>query len=293
LNNYELVASIHTVQLDSVNLPKCENFSENCIKTTFTPNRKTGIVKSRNIINPHYYGEGELTCYSHYENVMKALIQETDLNPCEYSRIDIRLDSYEKNYRNYFKLNSLFIALFAVAFKFKNDEPTVSSGLVTRNECGVYVKNHYMGIDYYDKHKESEGKFPCKARLEFRAMKLKGKSPEEVKDLWFKRFDKLPDCYEALQDKCNTGLFECYKDRIKQTPKDSGQDILTAFIREHQASIFTARQLIKLCEMCGSKTPVSRAKNLKQTCSIEYISHADIRTYISKIKKFITEYFER
>lgn len=264
------------------------------IKDDCSVNQYTGEMQSRNIINPHNFGMGELTRYSLYEDVMAALTEKVQLYSYKYSRIDIRLDSFKENYLDYYKLNGLLVGLFSMAYKFKNDEPTESAGQMTRFKCGLCIKNQSMTIDYYDKKKESQDRFPCKARLEFRALKLEaGNTPADVVNQWFKRFDKLDSYYELLQDKCNYRLYEYYLRWLEQNrSKKSERDMLTLFLRENQNTIYTMRQLEKFCRMCEVRNPASRAKNIKHTCGIEFFSLSDVRTYIDKIKKSITYYME-
>ena len=292
LDNYSPTASIHTVQINSQQLPTVAAGDRAFIKTYCKLDNRSGEITSRNIINPHNFTTEELLSYSQFTETMHEITAQTGLDEYSYSRIDIRLDSYEDNYSEYFKLNCLLLGLFSMIYKFKNDEPTVSAGLYTRDECGVYVKNQTIAIDYYNKKKESRDRYPCKARLEFRELRANGKTPEQIAACWYSRLDRLLVNFEALQTKCNKKLFTHYENWLAVNDADNtNRDLLTAFIRENKSVIFTKRQLEVFCKMCGVKSPESRAKNIKKTCGIECFSANNVQTYINIVKESIAKYF--
>ena len=291
LVNYELTASIHTVEIHSNRRPLHGVLGEEVIKVTCKPGRKTGKLISRSIINPHEYGYGEITNYSLYEEAMSEITEEVGLRNYEYSRVDIRLDCFEDNYLEYVKLNGLLLGLFSIAYKVINDDVTVNSGLRKRFVHGVYLKNQSMGIEYYDKKKQSQNKFPCKARLEFRAFKLKGKCPVDVMNTWNRRLGRLERYYDKFLDECNEDLYRYYEYWLKKNQLDnSAKSTLRCFIRENQGIVFTTKQLERFCLMCGWNE--GRGKRIHDTLHIEMISQSDIRRYISKIKKEIARYME-
>ena len=294
LEDIALIASVHTVQVDSADLPVIQEGETRFIKSRLIRNRQTGEITSKNIINPHNYEYQEILNYSKYKTVMQELTETVGLSDYSYSRIDFRLDSYEDNYLEYFKLNSLLTGLLTMKYRFKNNEPTESTGQRTRLKCSVYVKNQRIAVEYYDKKKESLDRFPCKARLEFRELRADGKTPEDVAHLWFARLDNLAGYYNVLQLRYNKSLFEHYQYWLEANKlTTSGSNFLTAFVRENQDAIFSIRQLEKFCEMCGVKNPASRAKNIKKTCNIECFSYNDIKSYINIIKVAITSFLEQ
>jgi len=210
----------------------------------------------------------------------------------EYDRIDIRLDSYSDNYSEYFKLNSLLIGLFSMEFIFKNNEPTESIGHWTRDKFSIFSKNQHIEVEYYNKKKESQNKYPCKARLEFRAKKLNIESPKDLLQLWFTRFDKLTRHFDKLQEKNNCNMLQYYPKWLEANyPKGENRNALTAFVREHQNLFFTKIQIENFCSLLGIANPQSRAKNIIQSAKIECISYNNIKTYINKIRESIIFYF--
>lgn len=290
LRNYELTASIHTTEIHAKRAPVLDGLGESLVKVHYTTDQSTGKLISHIIVNPHCDGEEVLT-FSEYEEAMAALVKKMNLRRYEYDRLDIRLDSYEDNYLEYFKLNGLFIGLFTMVYRFRNDEPIISFGQQSRRNHSIYVKNQLMGIEYYDKKKQSDNKFPCKARLEFRALKLNGKRPEDVVKRWFKRCNKLENYFDQFTDKCNESLFRHYKAWLEKNQLSNGKSgLLMSFIRENQDIVYTTKQLEKFCRMCGVDTSESRAKNIGK--KIELISRRDIREYITMIKESVTQYMD-
>ena len=277
-------------------MPVLDGINENTVKVVCKLNKNTGEFVSRIFINPHnYYSNNnrEILEYSLFEKVMTELTERMELHEWQYSRIDVRLDSYENNYQEYFKLNALFIDLFTMAYIFKNGEATESMGHRSRSKCGVYIKNQNMSVDYYDKNKESRGKFPCKARLEFRMMKLNGKSPTDVIKVLFRRFENLDSYYHENIKECNKSLLRNYKWTKKNRPLKDRNDILTPYIWENQDVFYNMKQLECFCKMCGVGNPAVRAKSIaRKTCKIEFISKKNISDYIAIIKNFITQYME-
>ena len=180
INSYKLIASVHTIQIDSVDSPALQEGDTRFIKSRLNQNWRTGEITSKSIINPHNYEYQEIFNYSKYSSVMQELTETVGLSDFSYSWIDFRLDSYEDNYLEYFKLNSLLTGLLTMKYRFKNNEPTESTGQRTRLKCRVYVKNQRIAVEYYDKKKESLDRFPCKARLEFRELRANSKTPEDV-----------------------------------------------------------------------------------------------------------------
>ena len=296
LPNYELTPNIHTVEIRSNQRPFLGEVDEKAVKVYRRPNRKTGKDVSLIIINPNsYYSyyDDEVLKYSLFERIMMKLTKDLKIRKYEYSRIDIKLDCYEDDsYIKYYKLNTLFIDLLTMAYNFKNNEATESRGRRTRFPRGCYVKNQQWCVDYYDKGKESDYKFLCKSRLEFRMMKIAGKSPVDVVRLLFSRLNKLDTYYEKYLVKCNKDLYTHYKWALNKLPLQGRKDILTSYVRENEDAFYSINQLEHFCKMCGVSNYKARAKSIARTCGIEFVSRKEIREYIAKIKKLITQYMK-
>jgi len=294
LTNYELFASIHTVEIRSRKRPVLDEIGENIVKVRYRTRRSTGKDVCCIVINPHNYYNDEIFEYSLFEDVMVELTKKMKLRKedWQYSRVDVRLDCFEDNYQEYFKLNALLIDLLAIKYTVKNREATVSIGHRTRFKRGVYIKNQTFCVDYYDKGAECQHRFPCKARLEFRPMKLNGKSPTEVVKLLFNKLNKLDSFYEKCLIECNKGLYNNYLWKNEHQPLKGKNGILTPYIWENQDVVYNMKQLKKFCRMCGINNFEGRAKSIKRTCDIEIICQKEIKDYISMIVKSITQFME-
>jgi hypothetical protein len=294
LAEHKLTASIHTVNVRSDYAPALHNFDEKIVKVRQKLNKETGEMVSHSIINPNNYGMGELQKYSRYEAVMSHLMKKANVSDYSYDRIDFRFDSYEDTFSQYFKLNSILLGLFTMKYAFRNNEPTESVGQITRSKYGVTIKNQSMELVYYDKEKESNGRNPCKARLEFRAKRLDGNLPPAIFRTWVKRLYKVESHYDELQKYYNECLHKHYLSWLEECcPERNGKDMITSFVRENRNSFFTNQQLQNFCAMCGVVNPESRAKNLKQSCSIEFFSRKDVRAYIKKLMYCIKDFIEQ
>ncbi|MCL2637194.1 MAG: hypothetical protein FWD48_02375 [Oscillospiraceae bacterium] len=293
LLNYELTASIHTVEIRSWQKPVLFEVDENAVEVHYRTNRKTGKTACYIKMNPHGLAGNEVLEFSLFEQVIAKSIKMMKIRKWEYSRIDVRLDCYDDSYQEYYKLNAFIVDLFTMSYSFKNDEATGSMGHRSRFKRSVYVKNQYICIDYYDKGKESLYRFPCKARLEFRMMKLKGKSPEDVIKQLFIRLDKIIKFYNEYLNECNKNLFDNYLWTKKHRPLKERNDIITPYIWANQDVFYNMKQLEEFCKMCGVGNPGVRAKSIaRKTCSVEFISHKNVCDYISMIKDLITYYME-
>jgi hypothetical protein len=291
LAEYKLTASIHTVKIRSNYAPALHNFDERIVKPYEKIDRATGEKVSHCIINPNNYGVNEVYKYSRYEDVMSELMTKANVSDYSYDRIDFRFDSFEDTFLEYYKLNSLLLGLFTMEYRFRNNEPTESIGQITRSKHGISLKNRSMELVYYNKEIESEGKNICKARLELRAKLLKGLPPEAAARTWYKRLDKAERHFAELQKYYNSCLYKHYLKWLAECcPERKGKDMITAFVRENRNSFFTTRQLQEFCSLCGVENPQSRAKNLKQSCGIEFFSRKVIKAYILKLKKHLKEY---
>jgi len=288
--NYELEASIHTVNIRSENKPTVRSDAK-FINVTGIPNRVTGEYAYFSKINPHNYAGKELLKYSEYEEAISAIIQETGLQNYQNNRLDIRFDSYKDNYDEYYKYNSFLVNSFSALFGCKGDEPTESRGQRTRRKKTVFAENYYMKVEYYNKGLECQYRFPPRARLEFRTLKVKGRCPHEIIKLWIDSLDQCLTMFEQVQHICNEDLLIHYNEWLKENrPKENKGDMLTAFFRGNHTTMFTLNQLERFCELCGINEPKKKAKYIKRRCMIECFSYPDFKGYIGKLKKWLIQY---
>lgn len=296
LKTYSLTASIHTINIRSRDHPSTPaNMDLGVIRANYL--QKTQLWSTRINLNKL---ESDIFSYSEFCAAMHELTQRLQIPDYTYYRTDIRLDSYEDNFKAYYKLNQLLIHLFSLLFHDTNGQGTGHMLLLSKEFNDVSTKNQYWEVKYYNKKFQTNDTDPAKARLEFRSLRStnsKGYSPHEIKEMWFQKLDKLPGLYEELQNNCNLELHAAYQAYCNYNSKGQKKsDYATGFLSNYNNSmtIFTRKQLREFLQMCGlsEKSAASRAENLIDKVHIEFFSKLDIQRYIAKIKAAMDDYFD-
>lgn len=295
LAQYELSASVHTVVIRSVTKPLLPStVGLDIVRSGYM--QKTGIWTLR--INPNKLA-GDLFTYSEFCAAMHEVCQKLQIEEPIYSRVDIRLDSYEDSFQAFYKLNLLLISLFCILF---NDTNRQASGYFltgTKEFTDCTAQNNFWQVKYYNKQFQTNDTDPAKARLEFRHLRSTNKtgySPSEIKEKWFCMLDKLPSLYEQVQNRYNEDLYIAYKKHCFYNSKSkSSGDHLTSFLSNYNngITIFTRRQLRNFFILCGvsEKSAESRVDYIISKVNIEFFSKSDIERYVKKIKTAMDDFF--
>ena len=254
LASYKLTASIHTFAVRSINRPVLNSIDTSVVQdSNYSSRTKTYLTR----INPNKSEYGDLFSYSEYVAFTTELFHTIGIPDCTYWRTDIRLDSYEDNFEEFYKLNVLLINLIAVVLNDPNRQAGIYMLSQTKEFADVSTKNQYMESKYYNKKYQTHDRDETKARLELRCLKnhkSEGLNPLQAKDKWFKLLDKLPDCYGDLQNQCNKNLIKAYLGYKEHRGKIKIKgDYITPFLSDfnYNVTIFTRTQLIKFFMLCG------------------------------------------
>ena len=209
LERYALTASIHTITVRSMDkpmLPPTVNLEE--IRSNYMQKTKMWSLR----INPNKH-KGDIFAYSECCALMQEMFQALQVTDPVFYRTDLRLDSYQDDFKAYYKLNLLLINLFSDLFNDSNGQAIGHILTCSKSFTDISTKNQYWEVKYYDKKFQMNDGDPAKARLEFRSLKATnadGYAPHEIKEKWFERLDRLPSLFENLQSRCNEGLYEAY-----------------------------------------------------------------------------------
>lgn len=293
LQKYQLRASIHTVEIRSDNKPdifKCMGCGPVYLD-------KSDIWKVK--VNPNDYG-GDIFSYSHLTFLMDSLFFDGKLENPFYYRTDIRLDSYEDNFQDYYKLNLLLISLFAMLFNDSNYQAIAHFLTQSKEFSDISSQNQYWQVKYYNKKFQTNDRDPAKARLEFRSLKSTRKSgylPIDIKAKWFNKLDKLPALYENLQKQCNQDLLVAYEEYCKYNSKQQRKrDLLTEFFSNYSngLTVFTRKQLVNFLIECGIEPckAKDRAEYIIGKCNMEFFSKTTLIEYIEMIKSSMDTFFD-
>lgn len=296
LEKYNLTASIHTVTIRSEDEPVTPvNADLEAMRPAYLPITKQWATR----INLNKLG-GDIFSYGEFRAAMYELTRHLQLPDYTYYRTDIRLDSYDDNFKEYYKINLLLINLFSILFHDPNGQAVSHQLTCSKTFTDISTKNQYWEVKYYDKKYQTNDADPAKARLEFRNLKTTAKdgyAPHEIKEKWFEKLDKLPSLYDELQQQCNMELYGAYRAYCNYNSKGQKKsDCATGFLSNYSNSmtIFTRKQLREFLQMCGLSETIaaSRAENIIDRVHIEFFSKSDIERYISKIKCSMDDFFE-
>lgn len=296
LDNYNLTASIHTVDIRSKNMPSIpQNINLKVLKSSYLQKSQQWSIR----INPNKL-EGDIFCCSEFYATMHKLTGQLQLPDYIYYRTDIRLDSYEDDFKAYYKLNQLLISLFSLLFHDTNGQAISHLLAGSKEFTDISTKNQYWEVKYYNKKFQTNDDDPAKARLEFRSLKSTNRSgytPHEIKMKWFEKLDQLPKLYDDLQKLCNKMLFNAYQAYCNYNSKYQKKgDYATGFLSNYSngMTIFTRNQLREFLQLCGlsEKTASNRTESIIERVYIEFFSRADLERYITKIKFAMDDYFD-
>lgn len=245
LDKYNLCSSIHTFSVKSLNEPKIPDYIKG---KEFDPHYRklTGVWTT--IVNPNKLDCGDIFAYSEFCANVQTLFNDAGIPDCKFYRTDIRVDSYEDNFKEYYKLNLLLISLFSIIFKDTNKQAVGHFLMNSKEFTDISTKNSYWEIKYYNKKFQTHDTDPTKARLEFRCLKLPYDyeyKPHMVKEKWFKKLDKVLSQFDKLQKTCNKELYKAYQDYCIYNEYKGSKDLLTKFfsIYANSMTMFSREQL--------------------------------------------------
>lgn len=295
LEQYNLTGSIHTVSVISDTPPVVpENVDLEAVGTIYLQRTKRWATRA-NLNKVH----GDIFAYSEFCATAYEVFSSLQIPEFKYYRTDIRLDSYNDDFKEYYKLNQLLINLFSMVFHDPNRQTVNHMLSQTKEFTDISTQNQYWQVKYYNKKFQTNDTDPAKVRLEFRSLKSTnrdGYAPHEIKDKWFEKLDRLPSLYDDLQKLCNTALYEAYRAYCNYNSKGQKKnDYATGFLSNYSNSmtIFTRKQLREFLLMCGlsETSAASRAENIVDRVHIEFFSKSDIERYIAKIKAAMDDFF--
>lgn len=190
LEKYNLTGSIHTVTIKSAKEPSLpEKANLEVLRSTYLT--KTKQCSTR--INLNKLG-GDIFSYGEFRAAMYELTQHLQIPDYTYYRTDIRLDSYEDNFKEYYKLNLLLINLFSILFHDPNGQAVSHQLTGSKEFTDISTQNQYWQVKYYNKKFQTNDTDPAKVRLEFRSLKSTnrdGYAPHKIKEKWFEKLDRL------------------------------------------------------------------------------------------------------
>lgn len=296
LKNLKLQSSIHTFSVRSATEPTIRShISDRIVRASYMEKTKSWIIR----VNPNKFKDGDIFVYSQFMALVNDLFNDMNIPDFRFWRTDIRLDSYEDNFKECYKLNVLLISLLSLDFSDTNGQPISHMLTCTKEFSDISTRNQYWEVKYYNKKFQTNDTDPAKARLEFRSLKATqdvNYAPHIVKDKWFKKLDTLANRYEELQKQCNELLYGAYEEYcLFNRSTDCSRDMLTKFfsVYSNTLTVFSRKQLIRFFEICGvdKNTIEDRVNYVCSKTNIEFISKNELISYIDIIKKSMDDFF--
>ncbi|MGN0623714.1 MAG: hypothetical protein ACI4JA_07160 [Oscillospiraceae bacterium] len=284
LKELNVLLSIDTLQLKSKGAV-CEKVDELEYITKYYSRHENNFYR----LNPDKANKGTpVYKYQLFERVYNKMISEIKPDNPKITRIDFRLDSFEDNYNDYFKLNKFLILLLSVAYNITNRYE--STDFLTLDKLTVRSQNRYIEIENYNKAlQEPQGE--VKNRLEMRTTQLDISEPIHIKqqfELWHSRLKKAItlDNINRTIDVINEFLIKRYY--IEHMTGATAEK----FIYKYKDTIFTSAQLESLLkEISNNNDCTSKAKRLKKANRIEFFTRKDLALYVNTINNKGKQFF--
>lgn len=307
-HNYELTASVHTLQIwthEEVNQEALKQLmSIRAIKSyrCSLNGEKKFLVLNLNKIHGDIFSFRE---FCRAFSVVKGFLGIQ--NYC-LQRVDFRLDSYEPGfYEKFFKVTRYLLSGFDNTFILRNKYKT--EDLYSTKNLSLALKGPYFQIDYYDRRSKNvvTGNVtePAQARLEFRSVskvwtgyRRKYPGMEEIEfiqqeflEVWRKRLEKAIEALEPAEDKFNQVLITRWQTGQAESPKKYRNYI--DFLRENQELIFTRRQAVRLLKEINIANPKKAVDNFVDRYRPEFFLKKEISKVQREIQKSSKDYFRK
>lgn len=303
-HNYELTASVHTLQIwthEEVNQEALKQLmSIRAIKSyrcSLNGEKKFLILNLNKI-------DGDIFSFREFCQVFTEVKNFLGIQSYHLQRADFRLDSYEPGfYEKFFKVTRYLLSGFDSAFILKNGYK--AEDLYSTKNLSLALKGVRLQLEYYDRNSKnvvtSNVTEPAQARLEFRSLpKIWGgyrrKYPDtkeikfiqqEFQKAWRKRLEKAIEALEPAEYKFNQVLIA----RWQAGQADKRYRNYIDFLRENQELIFTRRQAVGLLKEIGITNPKKAIDNFVDRYRPELFLKKEIFKVQREIQKSTRDYF--
>lgn len=289
LNEINLKSGIHTVSIRSHTESTLRRGDVSWLKSVYQhrPQGKDYVWYIYQL-NLNRMAGRDVWSLAEFEFLIQRAAHELGLESWDYVRVDIRLDQFIDNYESLRKLNRLLITSVCIRYDLNNRYE--SNDFLTEDKLTIRAQNDRLQMENYNKSAEQPDS-DTKNRLELRTLRVyesgTKKDLYQLVEDWKGRLQHVLDDYDKVQDECNRNLLKRY-----QIEKDAGLFCrVSDFLRSHQDQIYCRPQLVKLLTAIGAKNPARAATNYKSRSKcIEYFCKADLRAYVEKIIRSLTEF---
>lgn len=286
-------AGIHTVMIRSSIQSRIAPENARWINVEKSKWDKQGKQLYYYILNLNRYAGVDLWTQGEFMAALFSALQEMGLyTDWVFSRVDVRFDQLEDNFKDLRKMHLLLIATMAKSLNMVNNFWTAEQAL-SYKKLSIKAMHDRAEIENYNKNVQRKDRDPdCPAgnRLEFRSHRVNAQIDVGDNMLeWISVARKsVPKHYQHILDECNGYLLELWN---VEHP-DGDVKGVWEFCRKYKATIFSREQLEKFMEMIGRPNPRNAARAFIQKNNIEFVSQHDLNTYLDKLEAAARAYID-
>ncbi len=293
INNINVYAGIHTVMVRSGIQSRIDPENVGWINVEKAKWDKQGRPLYYYILNLNRYAGVDLWTQGEFMAALFSALQEMGLyTDWVFSRIDVRFDQLEDNFKSLRKMHLLLIATIAKSLNMVKNFWTAEQAL-SYKKLSIKAMHDRAEVENYNKNVQRKDRDPdCPAgnRLELRCHRVNAQIDvgDNMLEWLSTARQAVPKNYQKVLDECNGYLLDLWNEE-HQNGEVKG---ISEFCRKYSATIFSRQQLEKFMEMIGRPNPRNAARAFIQKNEIEFISVHDLNTYLDKLDAAARAYID-
>lgn len=225
-------------------------------------------------INPNKYVGHYINSLGEFCDTMRRMQQEYGLGEYAFSRIDFACDNKENVYDERLKEDLAVVALLSLEKNLRNRFYSID--FLTQENLTMRAQSSSYVVENYNKYLESNGQDETKKRMEFRSLRRRCKTYQDIQkeiDRWIAALDKCRTHYTDLQTTMNDVLEEkLFAERRIYPVKDKD------FVFQNRNFLFSKKQVVAFFQKIGKSRNVAY-KFINKYQHIEWLSENDLRQY--------------
>lgn len=240
-------------------------------------------------MNPNKYlfqDDGYIDGYRQLIQTLEEMLFERGVTNYKVQRVDIRVDNYDNDFAELYKINNIIINILARLHDIENCYQSLANGKIHN----IIARSKAVEVECYDRITK-EGMGIAKTRLEFRT-KYHSRNAINIEELcnvveYWKELMSSPSIsilYRQFQDEQNRRIVEEYQ-------KNDTNNSIAQIILQNRNAICTSKQMTELCQKLGSNAKT--AYKYKQRAHIKYYSWQDINTYLSEVAQALEKFMNK
>lgn len=292
INNINVYAGIHTVMVRSGIQSRIDPAGTDWINTEKTKWDNQGKPFYYYILNLNRYARQDLWTQGEFMAALFLALQEMGLyTDWVFSRIDVRFDQLEDNFRDLRKMHLLLIATIAKSLSMVNF--WTAEQALTYKPLSIKAMHQRAEIENYNKgvqRKDRDPDCPAGNRLEFRSHRVNAQIDvgDNMLEWLSTARQAVPKYYNGVLDECNSYLLDLWQEEHP----DGDVKGIWDFCRRHSSTIFSRQQLETFMQLIGRPNPRNAAMAFIQKNDIEFISMHDLNTYLDKLDAAARAYID-